>query len=281
MQILRFCTPAIIACVVTRTQTIVNLMFLGHLGDKNLLAGIGLGNNFIMLMGMMFIFGMLMAMDTLISQSKGAGNVELCGVYLNRSRFIVTLLFIPLCILSFYVEWFYNFIGMNPEVSYYAEQYVLSQIIGTYFYALNTCQVKFLNNMGKTRIPMISGTISMLVHPIWSYFLCMPQYANLGIVGIGIGTSLTFANTFFINLISSWYLPDLQKAIFMPDRRVFQDIKQYLKLGLPGVFMISLDISTNIFVNIAAGWISVDCQSAQVILLNIGILLYFVGIGLQ
>ena len=82
----------------------VNLIFLGHLGDSKLLNGIGLGNNYLTLVGMMGISGLLMALDTLVSQAKGAGNIEMCGVYLNRSRFIVTLMFIPLIILSFFVE---------------------------------------------------------------------------------------------------------------------------------------------------------------------------------
>jgi len=73
-----------------------------------------------MITGFMFIFGMLMAMDTLVSQSKGAGNIELCGVYLNQSRMVMTVLFVPIIILSFYVEGFYNLIGMNLNVSKYA-----------------------------------------------------------------------------------------------------------------------------------------------------------------
>jgi Na+-driven multidrug efflux pump len=52
----------------------------------------------------MVIYGLLMAMDTLVSQAKGAGNLELCGVYLNRSRFILTIFYIPMVLISYYVE---------------------------------------------------------------------------------------------------------------------------------------------------------------------------------
>ena len=106
--------PSVGATTVKLSFSTVNLIFLGHLSDKNLIPGVGLGNNFIMFTGMMFVFGMLKAMDTLISQAKGAGNIELCGVYLNKSRMIMTFLMIPLVIMSFYVEKFYNLIGMNP-----------------------------------------------------------------------------------------------------------------------------------------------------------------------
>jgi len=43
-------------------------------------------------------------MDTLISQAAGAGNLELCGVYLNRGRYVMTIFFIPLCTISIFIE---------------------------------------------------------------------------------------------------------------------------------------------------------------------------------
>ena len=120
-EILRIAIPAIVASTVLRTQDAVNLVFLGHLdGDKNLIAGIGLGFNYLALMGMMVISGLLMAMDTLVSQSKGAGNLELCGVYLNRSRFVMSLLYIPMVILSFFVERIYVSWGLDPIASNFA-----------------------------------------------------------------------------------------------------------------------------------------------------------------
>ena len=100
-----------------KSQDTVNMAFLGHLGDPNLIAGIGLGASYLNLVGLTLIHGILMAMDTLVSQAKGAGNLELCGVYLNRSRFVLTMLFIPMVFLSFYVEKILVAIGMNPSVS--------------------------------------------------------------------------------------------------------------------------------------------------------------------
>jgi Na+-driven multidrug efflux pump len=67
IKILKFSIPAIIACFVTRVQDTINLMFLGHLGDSKLISGIGLGHNYLQLMGMLFTNGILLALDTLNS----------------------------------------------------------------------------------------------------------------------------------------------------------------------------------------------------------------------
>ena len=87
-----------------RTQDNVNLMFLGHLSDEKLVAGAGLGNACGCFMGIVAIFGMNMAMSTLVSQAAGVNNLKLCGRYLNRGRFILLILFIPYTILTFYIE---------------------------------------------------------------------------------------------------------------------------------------------------------------------------------
>jgi len=95
-------------------------MFLGHIGSPEMVAGIGLGHNYIQIMGMMVIFGILLALDTLVSQAKGAGNLEYCGVILNRARFIVLILYAIMVFLSFYVERIYVSWGLDPKSAYYA-----------------------------------------------------------------------------------------------------------------------------------------------------------------
>ena len=45
----------------------INLVIVGHLGDPELIAGIGIGNMTINLFGLSIIFGFNEALDTLIS----------------------------------------------------------------------------------------------------------------------------------------------------------------------------------------------------------------------
>ena len=59
-------------------------MYLGHSGNKDLVAGVGVGKAYSDLTGIFIIMGMNMAIGTLVSQAAGAGNLEMCGVYLNR-----------------------------------------------------------------------------------------------------------------------------------------------------------------------------------------------------
>ena len=48
--------------------------------------------------GLAIIYGLNSSVDTLVSQAAGGGNLELCGVYLNRGRYIMTCAFVPISI---------------------------------------------------------------------------------------------------------------------------------------------------------------------------------------
>lgn len=58
------------------------------------------------------MIGLNAAQETLTSQAFGAGNLQLCGLYLNRGRFILTAFFIPLAtIVMLFAENILNAIG--------------------------------------------------------------------------------------------------------------------------------------------------------------------------
>jgi len=73
------------------------------------------------LMGMSIILGLNSALDTLVSQAAGAGKIELCGVYLNQARLIMTVMFIPILILVMHIEQFLLYVGQNHQVAFYAK----------------------------------------------------------------------------------------------------------------------------------------------------------------
>ena len=77
----------------------INVIFSGRLGDPAKTAGVGLGTTVNHIFGCCILFGLNRAMDTLISQAYGAGNLSLCGVYLVRAWIIGSIAFIPVTII--------------------------------------------------------------------------------------------------------------------------------------------------------------------------------------
>ena len=75
------------------------MIFSGNMGDERIQAALGIGNS------ITFIFlgtacnGSTRGMDTYQTAAYGAGDMHLCGVYLNKGRFFLTLVYIPLALL--------------------------------------------------------------------------------------------------------------------------------------------------------------------------------------
>ena len=87
--------PAMISQAIFYTQEVTNMYFAGHLNDTAMLAGIGLGNMSFNLFVASLIESFNSAIDVLGTQAYGARNYKLCGVYLNRGRFICMLILLP------------------------------------------------------------------------------------------------------------------------------------------------------------------------------------------
>ena len=84
---------------------IINARFTGHLGSENKVAGVGIGIVYINILFLSALWGFNGAISTLVSQAFGAGNLKLCGIYLNRGRIAISILYVPLATLLFISEY--------------------------------------------------------------------------------------------------------------------------------------------------------------------------------
>ena len=66
-KIIKIFVPTVFCCLLGTLQEVVNLAFIGYLDDPAMLAGVGMGNVIINMLGLSIIFGMNMALETLVS----------------------------------------------------------------------------------------------------------------------------------------------------------------------------------------------------------------------
>ena len=98
-------------------SSIINLGFAGHLANPAMVAALGVSNMMMHICVLSNVYGFNSAMDTLVSQAAGAKNLNLCGKYLNKARFLVTLLFVPIVCVLFNAEKILIFFKQNAEVA--------------------------------------------------------------------------------------------------------------------------------------------------------------------
>ena len=102
--ILKIAVPAIVGQVFSFCMQTINMSFIGHLGDTNKVAGVGLGVLYSNIFCISIILGINSALATFVSQAFGSGNMRKCGIYLNKGRIVTALVFLPLAIILLFCE---------------------------------------------------------------------------------------------------------------------------------------------------------------------------------
>jgi len=265
--------------LVIMIQEMVNLIFIGHLNDAKLLAGVGIGNMIQNVCGLSLVIGLNGALETLVSQANGAGNLALCGVYLNRGRFVLAMTFLPIIIILFQSEAILVGIGQNAEVSHHAQAYVIAYLPGLILSGMIDSQRRFLNMLGYTKIPMICQTMGQVFHVLLCYIFVWKL--EMSITGIGIASSITNLIIFLSLIQFTNWTEDIQEAVQWPDKNTFRGIRQYYALGIPSALMLCLEWWAFEAMSLITGYIGVDEQAAQLLIFNIIGILFMFALGIQ
>ena len=125
--------PSIIAMIIEYSMFSLNIIFVGFLNDPAIMSGCGLGGMTANILVFSFGVGMWGGIDTLVSQAYGRKDYDLCKVYLNVSRIIMALLFIPQVILLCFSEDLFILIGQPEESAKVASKYLMICLPGLFF----------------------------------------------------------------------------------------------------------------------------------------------------
>ena len=72
--ILSLAIPTSLCSIINILVEVINLKYIGYLGNDDMVAGVGLGNMTQNLLGLSIILGFNSTLDTLVSQAAGAGD---------------------------------------------------------------------------------------------------------------------------------------------------------------------------------------------------------------
>jgi len=97
---------------------LANGIWAGSLGDPTMLAAVGLAGATIQILVMYPVNTFAYGQDNFSGQAFGAGDLQLCGLWLNRGFLVLTCLFVPIAFIpAFFAEDMFLAIGQNPTVA--------------------------------------------------------------------------------------------------------------------------------------------------------------------
>lgn len=185
--------PLMIAQLVQLLYNIVDRIYLGHLGEGNSLALIGVGLTFpivTLIMAFSSLFGN--GGVPLFSIKRGEGDEESAKQIMGNSFALICVTAVILTVIGYAFSKPILFaFGASEESYVYAEQYLNIYLAGTIFSMISTGMNGYINAQGFPKIGMcsviIGAVVNIVLDPIF-IFVC-----NMGVAGAALATVISQA----------------------------------------------------------------------------------------
>ena len=180
----------------------------------------------------------------------------MAGIYYNRGRFIMSLVYLPLALLLCFSESILLSLGQDASVARYAHEYIVPMIPAMYFLGLFDLGRRFLTCLQYSQAPMVAQVISSVLHIVLCVF-CVTRW-DMGVSGLGLATMVTYFFMFLFTTIYSHCIKEIEKAITWPDKQSFKGWGEYLRISLPATVMLLAEGWAFNVLGVIAGLISVN-----------------------
>ena len=121
----------------------------------------------------MYQLGMGSALETLCGQAYGAGQLDMLGIYMQRSWLILNFVALPLSLLYVFAASLLRAIGQTEEISKAAGQFAVWMLPQLFAYAMNFPIVKFLQSQSRVMVMAVIAGAALALHTLSTWLLVM------------------------------------------------------------------------------------------------------------
>jgi len=282
---LRLALPLILAEIGWMSMVIVDTMMVGRLPySAEAIGAVSIASSLFIVFAF-FGEGLLIGLDTLVSQSFGAGHREDChtsllnGIYLSFA--IAPFLAIPVWILPNYFVRF----GVTQPVAVLAAPYMRTLSAGLIPLLLYFAVRRTLQGMNMVRPIAFALVTANLINFLGNYVLIFGHFGfhAYGVTGSGIATCISrtyLALVLVIYLL--WYdarhKTELLKTPVQPD---LARIRQLIALGFPAALQLTAEVSVFALVAALIARLGAIAQAGHQIALNTVAFTYMIPLGIS
>lgn len=130
------------------------------------------------------------ALETLCGQAFGAGQLDMLGIYMQRSWVILISTAIPLMFLYIFAEPLLKLIGQTTSISEMAGTFAIWMIPQLFAYAMNFPIAKFLQAQSKILVMAVIAAVALVLHTVFSWLLMLKL--GWGLVGAAVVLNLSW-----------------------------------------------------------------------------------------
>ena len=282
---LHLALPLILAEIGWMSMMIVDTMMVGRLPNSAEAIGAVSISSSLFIVFAFFGEGILIGLDTLVSQAFGAGRREDChrslinGIYLSFA--IAPFLAVPVWILPNYYERF----GVTRPVAILAAPYMRTLSAGLVPLLLYFAVRRTLQGMNMVRPIAFALVTANIVNLTGNYVLIFGKlgFRAYGVTGSGIATAISrtyLALVLVVYLLwyDSHHQTELLKTPVQPD---LTRIRQLISLGFPAAIQLTAEVSIFALVASLIARLGTIAQAGHQIALNTVAFTYMVPLGLS
>jgi MATE family multidrug resistance protein len=279
---LRVAIPVVLAELGWMAMGVVDTIMVGPLGPEAIAAA-GVGNSLHMAFAI-FGMGLLLGLDTLVSQAYGARQIEECHRWFVHGVALALLLTPPLLLICWAMYVAVPALGFHPDVEPLLLDYFIVLLWSSPLLLLYAAFRRYLQGMHVVTPIMFALVSANLVNAGANWMLI---YGHLGFPAMGV-TGAAWAT-----LLSRTYMAGvLVTAIVFVDRWRAADIPtlvghlqrasfaRLLRLGFPAASTVALEVGVFASATALAGKLDPISAASHQIALNIAALAFMVPLGL-
>ncbi|XP_042047947.1 protein DETOXIFICATION 34-like [Salvia splendens] len=212
-------------------------IFVGHIGDLEL-SGVAISLSVIANLSFGFLLGMASALETLCGQAYGAGEIDMLGVYMQRSCLILTGGCVCLLPIYIYSKQLLKLLGQRHDIAEIAGTFSMYIIPQMFSLAVNFTTQKFLQAQSKVAVLAWVGIFALMTH-VGLLFLFV-RVLKWGLVGAAAAYDISAWGIALAQVVYvvGWCGDTWHGLSWM----AFRGLWDFLKLSVSSALMLCLEI---------------------------------------
>ncbi len=281
--LLRLAIPVVLSELAWMLMSVVDTIMVGRLSPEAI-GAVGLSSSLYYIPAL-FGIGLLLGLDTLVSQACGRGDDDDCRRWLMQGLYIVLTFSVPVMIIVYGIPRLLPLWGTNPAVEGQTTAYLRLLNWGTPWLLAYRCFRRYLQGMGVVKPVTFALVTANLVNLAGNWLLI---YGKFGLPAMGVGgsaLSTVVARMYmavFLLTVAVWHERKRGYSLFAhlagPDQ---QRILRILRLGGPAATQMIFEIGAFGAATVIAARLSPEALAAHQVALNIASVTYMVPLGIS
>ena len=264
-------------------QGVVDNIMVGRLGPVAI-GAVALGNA-VYYTPALFGIGLLLGLDTLVSQAFGRRDHEECHRWLAQGAYLACIVTPPLMVLIAALSYGFTRFGVIPEVASLSGEYLRLLNWGTLPLLIYGGTRRYLQGVGQVRIITLTYVLANLLNWFGDWVLIYGKlgFPALGVNGSAISTCIARVGMALALLAAAWRYERKRRHPLFAHWAGPQlgRLRRMVRIGAPAAGQIVLEVGAWNLCTFAAGYLTPVALATHTIALNYASISYMVPLGVS